>query len=200
MHCDRKRIFCDALGWQIPVAAGLFEIDQFDTDDAVYLIDIDPLGGKHLGSTRLLPSTKPHILGSLFPVLCDNDVPCGSDVWEITRFCSAPRLRREQTIKTRSHLWIALAEFALQHGISRYSCVAELPWMATLRDYAYRSFLLGEPKEINGEKLAALTVENSNNSLLDLRMKTGVRETVLESRGASFSIYLDDYRSMAHAS
>ncbi|HEX3755492.1 MAG TPA: acyl-homoserine-lactone synthase [Rhizomicrobium sp.] len=189
MYCDRKRIFCDALGWKIPVAAGIFEIDQFDTDDAVYLLDIDPQDDRHLGSTRLLPSTKPHILGSLFPALCDQSVPRGPDIWEITRFCTAPRLRREQTLRARSHLWVALAEFALRYGISRYTCVAEVPWMATLQEYAWRSSPLGEPREINGEALGALIVENSSHSLLDLRVKTGVRETVLESRGAPFAVY-----------
>jgi acyl-homoserine lactone synthase len=200
MYCDRKRIFCDALRWNVPVAAGIFEIDQFDTDDAVYLLDIGPQDGKHLGSTRLLPSSGPHILGSLFPVLCDGAVPRGPDVWEITRFCAAPRLRREQTLRTRSQLWVALAEFALRHGISRYTCVAEVPWLATLREYAWRSSLLGEPREVNGEMLAALMVENSHRSLRDLRMKTGVRETVLESRGAPFAGYPMAYRGIANAS
>jgi acyl-homoserine lactone synthase len=199
MYCDRKRIFCDALGWNVPVAAGLFEIDQFDTDDAVYLLEIDPVDDRHLGSTRLLPSTKPHILGSLFPVLCEKGVPRGPDVWEITRFCDAPRLRREQTLRTRRQLWVALAEFALRHGISRYTCVAELPWMATLRDYAWRSCVLGT-REVNGEMLAALMVENSSHSLRDLRMKTGVRETVLESRGAAFAPYPFAAEEIAHAS
>ncbi len=189
MFCDRKRIFYDTLHWDIPIAAGLFEIDQFDNDDAVYLVDIDPIDGKHLGSTRLLRSTGPHILGSLFPQLCDRDVPTGPDIWEITRFCSAPRLKREQTLKTRSHLWIALAEFALQHGISHYTCVAELPWMETLRNYAYRSDVLGQPKEVNGEPLAALLVENSSLSLLDLQVKTGVREPILKMQGRPLAAY-----------
>ena len=38
MHRDRKKIFVDALKWDVPVVDGQYEIDQFDTDDAIYLL------------------------------------------------------------------------------------------------------------------------------------------------------------------
>ena len=61
MHRDRKTVFVDRLGWQVPVVNGDLEIDQFDGDDAIYLIAVDEAGG-HAGSLRLLPTAGPHLL------------------------------------------------------------------------------------------------------------------------------------------
>ncbi len=38
MFADRKRLFVDLFGWDIPVVDGRYEIDQFDNSDTVYLI------------------------------------------------------------------------------------------------------------------------------------------------------------------
>jgi N-acyl-L-homoserine lactone synthetase len=84
MFADRKRIFVDALKWDLPVTRGHYEIDQFDDDHAVYLIASDH-AGRHLGSLRLLRSDRPHILSQLFPALCDQVIPRGSSIREITR-------------------------------------------------------------------------------------------------------------------
>src|SRR5436305_7495939 len=84
MFRERKRVFVDRLGWEVPVVAGEFEIDQFDTDDAVYFLALDA-NGTQLGSCRLLPTTRPHLMSEVFPHLCERGVPTGPDVWEITR-------------------------------------------------------------------------------------------------------------------
>jgi N-acyl-L-homoserine lactone synthetase len=69
MFRARKRVFVDLLGWDVPVIDGRFEIDQFDDEHAVYLIVTLP-DGRHAGSARLLRTTRPHILDTLFPGLC----------------------------------------------------------------------------------------------------------------------------------
>ena len=86
MFAARKAVFVDLLKWDVPVIGGEFEIDQFDDEHAYYLVLAD-LDGRHLGSARLLPTIRPHILGDLYPELCDDVPPCGDDVFEITRFC-----------------------------------------------------------------------------------------------------------------
>ena len=77
MHRDRKAVFVDRLKWDVPVVDGVFEKDQFDTSDAIYLVATDPKHQQHLGSVRLLPSNGPHLLGEVFPHLCEKAVPTG---------------------------------------------------------------------------------------------------------------------------
>lgn len=66
MFEERKRVFVDLLGWDIPVLAGRYEIDQFDDDEATYIVVTDGTG-EHCGSARLLRTDRPHILDTIFP-------------------------------------------------------------------------------------------------------------------------------------
>ena len=90
MFEDRKSVFVDLLKWNVPVLDGRFEVDEFDDEHAVYVVIADE-AGDHLGSARLLPTTRPHILGSLFAQLCAAPPPTGPGVFEITRFCLSRR-------------------------------------------------------------------------------------------------------------
>src|ERR1044072_3733326 len=92
MHRDRKTVFVDMARWNL-TATGDYEYDQFDTDDAVYLIEADRRTGEHICSPRLLPTTGPHLLADVFPQLCDAGVPRAEDVWEVTRICFRPSMR-----------------------------------------------------------------------------------------------------------
>jgi acyl-homoserine lactone synthase len=83
MFAARKRVFADLLKWNVPVVDGRFEVDQFDTEHAQYLVLVDRSGG-HLGSARLLPTMRPHILDSLYPGLCDGAPPRADDIFEVT--------------------------------------------------------------------------------------------------------------------
>jgi acyl-homoserine lactone synthase len=180
MHEDRRRIFVDSLKWEIPVVDGRFEIDQFDNDDAVYLLALDAKKETHLGSVRLLPSSKPHLLGDVFPMLCDNGVPRGEDIWEITRLCTAPQLRGREAWLARSYLAVGMVEFALLYGISRYTCVAETSWLSSIMAVGWECEPLGLPQEINGESIGALMINISPATLQLFRMKMGWRLPVLE--------------------
>src|SRR3546814_11327045 len=62
----RKRVFVDLLGWDVPVLAGRFEVDQFDDVHARYLVLTDRQG-RHLGSARLLATRRPPLLRALSP-------------------------------------------------------------------------------------------------------------------------------------
>lgn len=56
----RKRVFVDLLKWEVPVVDGRYEVDQFDDEEAAYLIVVGADGG-HAGSARLLKTTRPHL-------------------------------------------------------------------------------------------------------------------------------------------
>lgn len=180
MHSDRKRIFVDSLKWDIPVVEGKYEIDQFDNEDAVYLLALDAKKETHLGSVRLLQSSKPHLLGDVFPMLCENGVPRGDDIWEITRLCTAPQLRGREAWLARSYLAVGMVEFALLYGINKYTCVAETSWLSSIMAVGWECEPLGLPQEINGESIGALMINISPATLQLFRMKMGWRHPVLE--------------------
>jgi len=153
----RKRVFVDLLKWDVPVLGSRYEVDQFDTPDATYLILTDD-AGNHLGSARLLPTQRPHILDTLFPQLCEGSVPSGPGVQEITRFCLDPRQNARQRRRTRDTLVHALAAHALARGIARYTGVAEMGWLQQILAFGWDCEPLGLPRQVGARLLGALTI------------------------------------------
>lgn len=180
MHRDRKRVFVDWLKWDVPVVEGQYEIDQFDTNDAVYLIDNDARTGRHLASMRLLPSSGPHLLQNVFPFLCDEPVPIGDDVMELTRFCVSPDVPKAEAPLLMTRMWIAAVEYALLFGITRYTCVSHLERISILLSSGLDARPLGTPKDVGGQKVAAIVFTISPAALRDARLRYGYRATVLD--------------------
>lgn len=158
MFAARKQVFVDLLRWDLPVLDGRYEIDQFDDGQAIYLM-VSDRGGRHLGSARLLPTSRPYLLQALFPTLCEGELPTSDDCWEITRFCLDRGLRSEQRLVIRNILVHALAVHALGAGIRSYVGVAELAWLQQILAFGWRCRPLGFPQEVGGRTLGALEID-----------------------------------------
>ena len=158
MFEDRKSVFVDLLKWDVPVLCGRFELDQFDDEHATYLIIADE-DGDHLASARLLPTTRPHILGSLFPDLCAVPPPAGPHVFEITRFCLSRRQGAASRRLARNQLVSALAWHALEQGIRTYTGVAEISWLQQILAFGWDCRPLGAPLRHASGVLGALAIE-----------------------------------------
>jgi len=155
MFRDRKRVFVDLLKWDIPID-GPYERDQFDDEYAEYIIMCDPVTERHLGSLRILRTDRPHILDSLFPMLCEGDVPAGPEIRELTRLCLSPDLRSAQRLQVRNRLFTTAVEYALLNDIQGYTGVAAISWYSQLLSLGWRCTPLGFPLLIDGERVAAL--------------------------------------------
>jgi acyl-homoserine lactone synthase len=117
MFADRKRLFVDLFGWDLPVVDGRYEIDQFDTAGTVYIVCADASGG-HEASIRLTPTTRPHMLGEVFAHLCPGGVPAGPTIWESARLCLPQRHGAARRRELRNELISAMVDFALSRGIT----------------------------------------------------------------------------------
>lgn len=153
----RKQVFVDLLKWDVPVLRDRFELDQFDDEHASYVIVAGDDGG-HLGSARLLGTSRPHILGNLYPQLCAAGVPSGPDIVEITRFCLGRNQGAWRRRQTRNRLISALVEVALDRGISTYTGVAEMSWLQQILAFGWDCRPLGPPVPISGCLLGALEI------------------------------------------
>jgi acyl-homoserine lactone synthase len=158
MFAARKAVFVDLLKWDVPVLDGRFEIDQFDDPHARYIILADRQG-QHLGSARLLPTVRPHILDSFYPELSAGPPPRAPDIFEVTRFCLDRSLRARDRRAVRDTLVTALAEHALVSGITGYTAVAETGWLEQILGFGWRCRPLGAPAAIAGQSLGALSIE-----------------------------------------
>jgi N-acyl-L-homoserine lactone synthetase len=118
MFEDRRRVFVDRLGWDVPVVDGRFEMDQYDHEQAVYMVIHDASGEQHLASQRLIPTDRPHLLKDHFSHLCASQIPSGPDYIEATRGLVSPSVTDPAE---RMHLVLLLSlagvEYALAQGI-----------------------------------------------------------------------------------
>lgn len=180
MHRDRKTVFVDLHKWNL-TATGDHEYDQFDIDQAVYLIDADPVTGQHVCSIRLLPTSGPNLLADVFPQLCEGEIPRSDDVWEITRMCFAPHLRGRERRAAHNNLALATAEFGLVYGIRQFSLMAYLNFLPDVIAQGWDSTPLGLPKQVDDQQpVAAITVNVTPAILQHFRQKYGVSRPVLE--------------------
>ena len=172
MFAARKEVFVDLLGWDVPVLDGRFELDHFDNPQARYLILADQ-DLAHLGSARLLPTTRPHILDHLFPELCAGPVPRGPDTYEITRFCLDRSLAATRRKEVRNRLVTALVQYALANGIRTYTGVAELAWLRQILEFGWDATQLGELLPSDGKPLGAIRIDITSETEAQLRA-TGI--------------------------
>lgn len=174
MFVARKEVFIDLLKWDLPVLADRYELDQFDDEQAEYLIVADA-DGRHRASARLLRTDRPHLLGGLYPHLCDGPVPAGPTIREITRFCLDRHQSASERRSVRNQLVTALAEHALRNGITDYTGVAELAWLAQILRFGWQCMPLGRVARERGQSLAGLHIRIDDRTITGLR-RTGVYE------------------------
>ena len=163
MFAARKAVFVDLLGWDVPVLDGRFEVDQFDDPHATYLVVTDGCGA-HLASARLLPTLRAHILGDIFPHLCEAPPPRDASVFEITRFCLDRGLDARARRRARDLLVTALVEHALAEGITGYVAIAEMAWFQQILAFGWRCRPLGLPQGDGAGLVAALRIDIDRNT------------------------------------
>ena len=89
MFCHRKFEFNDRQNWGLRVDYKGRELDEYDYCLAHYLIVVDERG-RHIASTRLLPTTGRTMIKEHFSHLIDEDRHLGDQIWECSRFFSRP--------------------------------------------------------------------------------------------------------------
>lgn len=181
MHHDRKRVFVDRLGWQLRAPGSWLEVDEFDNEYTVYLIACSDNDDRHLASVRLLPTTRPHMLNTIFSELCEGGPVIGPNVWESSRFTIAPvGLRGVEIMRLSQYLALAHTEFALLNGISSYTMIGETHRVATVVSMGWKVKPLCLPTEVGGDKVTAMQVFVDEETLAMMRERFRVDRPILE--------------------
>lgn len=180
MYHHRKRVFVDQLGWALPSAGSWLELDEFDHDHAVYLLARDRGEGTHLGSVRLLPTTRPHMLTTTFAELCPDGPPQGEDCWEISRLVTNPATVRGSTcIRVHRMLAGALVDFARLNGVRRYTLVAEISRVPALLAVGWLVTPLSLARRVGAETIQALQIDVDEATGERLRRRSGSQRPAL---------------------
>ncbi|MBD0416827.1 acyl-homoserine-lactone synthase [Oryzicola mucosus] len=156
----RHKIYVETRGWTDVERPIPFEIDAYDNRHAVYLVGIDKQG-ELMSGTRLVPTTEPHLLADIFPILARGEPPRQPGVFEWTRFFVAPKLRTTGASSKASGIMLTgLLEYCLHSKISVITVVCEAFWPERLRALGWHLKNLGEVlKHVDGDIVGlAITV------------------------------------------
>lgn len=160
----RHAVFIEQLEWQLKTD-GLTEQDQFDRPDAVYVVAQDAVGYIS-GCARLLPTTRPYLLGEVFPQLLNGlHPPCSPSVWELSRF-SAMDIHSQSSSKSGQfsskiavELLRASIASAAAHGAKRLITVSPVGVERLLRVAGFHSHRAGPPVIIDEHPIVACWIE-----------------------------------------
>jgi N-acyl-L-homoserine lactone synthetase len=185
-HRLRHQIFVARQSWDVPTYNSL-EYDQFDTPAARYVVWLD-CTGRARGVVRLLPTTRPYMIKSLWPELLQHSPPETETIWEATRFGCDRSLEPSIRRRVVAELICGGLEFGLANGISQYlglMPVAVFDHVITAAgckvDIQASSFRMGRHDVVAGY------IEISLSSLAEVRSRAGIRQSVVNTAQGDFS-------------
>ncbi|MEZ6028258.1 MAG: acyl-homoserine-lactone synthase [Hyphomonadaceae bacterium] len=179
----RHAFYVEGHGWSGLASRDGRETDEFDDEQAVYLMSLDPFGDV-AASVRLNPTLGPTLLKK-FADWSDEALPELESVWDISRWIAAPQHRRKDNPRWPSNhqreLMVGILEFCLSRGLTHLTMLAEKRLAERIAAYGWPLRYLGAPQEYEGGKGVAVAaeIEVGQHVLTLTRAKTGVMDTML---------------------
>lgn len=160
----RHKVFVEQLGWRLQTFNDT-EQDQFDRADTIYVISRNEHGDIS-GCARLLPTTKPYLLGEVFPQLLNGmPIPNSPDIWELSRFAAVDFNAKTSTESGQFSSVITLKllheaiTFAAENGAKRIITVSPIGVERLLKRAGVHAHRAGPPMIIDGYPIFACWIE-----------------------------------------
>jgi acyl-homoserine lactone synthase len=173
----RHDIFVLEKGWS-SFDRGAYEMDDYDTIDATYLVSTDD-SGTVIGGFRLFPTELPHMLSETFAYMVNGPILRRSDICELTRFAIASQARNSRTY---CELFLGLLEHCLSEGISGTTALMRTLRIPIIQSIGMKVVPLGLPQEIDQELQTAVLLEISEDSLALVRRSSNRFESVIDNQ------------------
>ena len=158
------------------------EIDQFDTEDAVYLFCL--YRGQLIGAMRALPTVSLTLMSDVFPYLAVRGPIQRPDVYELSRVFVIPERRGEHAgPRIEMLLLTAIMEYGISIGLTGFSIVLESWWLPRFERCGWRAHPLGLPQMIDGMSVLAVLVDCDETTWRSLCSQTGRTSPTLTWHG-----------------
>jgi acyl-homoserine lactone synthase len=158
------------------------EIDQFDTDETVYLLGLE--GRNIIAGMRLVPTTAPTLLSELFPKLSLSGPIHRPDVYELSRIFVVPRRRGEHAgPRAEAVIQAAAMEYGVSIGLSAFTIVLESWWLPRLLDQGWVARPLGLPIDIDSMSTVAVKVDVNEQAWTEICLRRSVPGPILVWQG-----------------
>ena len=175
----RHRIYVGRRGWKALARPDGRDIDQFDTDDTIYYLGLTAEGAVTSG-LRLNPTTKPHLINTVFPhAVTFGRIPVDDHIYEITRyFVVSERLPRNGRRHAAGELIAAMLEHGLAIGLTHISLLCDAFFMNTMLEMRWKVRSLGLPTAYDEGTCIAVLFEVSKEAIANTRETRGIEGPV----------------------
>lgn len=199
----RYKVFVERLGWELPSQPG-YEQDQFDHAGTVHVVAHGADGGI-VGCGRLLPTTGPYLLESVFPQLLNGmPVPRSEKVWELSRFAAMDPARADAA-GAHDHMaervLLQALRFCAERGVTHLLAVSTPPVERLLLRAGVECQRLGPPDMAGGKPVLAFVIAVSAASIAALTLIEEAalrREAPVRGPRASGQHVLEALLQLAH--
>jgi N-acyl-L-homoserine lactone synthetase len=180
-HRLRYRMFVERQKWNVPSYRQI-EYDEFDTPAATYIVTVDEQH-RALGTARLIPTTRPYMIESLWPNMVNTGLPRSDSIWEASRFGCDRDLDSASRHQVVAHLILGCQEFGIANRISQY--IGVMPIRISKHVITANGCPVthvGPMLRMHGHKIAAAYIDVSPSILEAVRHHTGIHGPVLEPK------------------
>ena len=178
----RHQIYVVERKWTVLERPDKREMDQFDTDETVYLLGLE--GRSIVAGMRLVPTTAPTLLSELFPKLSLDGPIRRADVYELSRIFVVPKRRGEHAgPRAEAVIQAAAMEYGLSIGLAAFTIVLESWWLPRLLDQGWAARPLGLPIDIDSMSTVAVMVEVNEQAWTEICVRRAVPGPVLVWQG-----------------
>lgn len=178
----RHDIYVKQRKWMALDRADGREIDQFDTEDAVYLFCLDQ--GQLIGAMRAVPTLMPTLMSDVFPELNIRGPIHRPDVYELSRIFVIPDRRGEHAGPRIDMLLLtAIMEYGISIGLAGFSIVLESWWLPRFERCGWKARPLGLPRIMDGMAVLAVLVDCDETTWKSLCQQIGLSQPTLTWQG-----------------
>lgn len=178
----RHEFYVEQRGWTNLTSSDGRETDEFDDENAVYLMNLDRFG-KILSTFRLNPTTGPYLVADKLPHYLSEPAPRSEEIWDLGRWMVAPHARRKsagEIADVQKPLIVGLMEFAVQNGINGFTALTDTAFIERI-SAVWPTRPMGEPHGFTDAEGEAqlIMIEAGPHILAETRNKTGIYGSVL---------------------
>jgi len=178
----RHQIYVVEREWSVLDRPDKREIDQFDTDETVYLLGLE--GRSIIAGMRLVPTTGPTLLSELFPKLSLDGPVRRPDIYELSRIFVVRNRRGEHAgPRAEAVIQAAAMEYGLSVGLSAFTIVLESWWLPRLLDQGWVARPLGLPIDIDQMSTLAVIVDVNEQAWTKICLRRSVPGAMLVWQG-----------------
>lgn len=169
----RHEIFVEEKQWMDLDKPDQREIDQFDNEHALHMLAWE--GSELIGYQRMLPTTQPYLLSSVYPQLCETELPNTPEVWEWTRYAVKKTHRKAGRMLSplANKLLSAIVEWGMHNSINSVVIEMNPLWMMRLVQLHFRVVPLGIAQKIENEDVLAVQAFFDHRTLTQLQEMRG---------------------------